>query len=217
MTGKLIRCICGNLFDPARHENCPACDRVYQSPPQTKGNAEVNTRSASNEPAVAPAQDRAVTRIPGWIWKGVGMAAGGLVLLYLFNRPSSDSALQGTEIEPSLQFTESAATPGSVQPGTVDRALVATWIQNVANSRGVAEWVLEIRADGTYIFSSSGPGAAPNHVGSFTAADGRWTLTAQSITWQDEGTYELPTPDTFVMHGKLGTGVWKKRVLAAGK
>jgi hypothetical protein len=81
----------------------------------------------------------------------------------------------------------------------------------------VAEWVLEIRADGTYIFSSSGTGAAPSHVGNFAAADGKWTLTSQSIAWQDSGTYELPTPDTFVMHGKLGTGVWKKRVRAAGK
>ncbi|MGB7931672.1 MAG: hypothetical protein WCH04_05520 [Gammaproteobacteria bacterium] len=173
--------------------------------------------SASKAPAVTPAQGRAGTRPPGWVWKGLGIAAGGLVLLYLFNRPASDGALQSTEIEPPLQFTDFAVTPGSVQPGAVDRALVAAWVQNVTNSLGVAKWVLEIRADGTYIFSSSGQGAAPNHVGNFTAADGKWTLTAQSITWQDEGTYELPNPDTFVMHGKLGTGVWKKHVRAAGK
>ena len=209
MTGKLVRCVCGNLFDPARHENCPACDRAYQPPPQTQGSAEVDTGSAS--------RDRVATRIPGWVWKGLGMATGGLVLLYLFNRPASDGALQGTVLEPPLQVTDSAPAPDSVRPGTVDRALVATWVQSVTSPLGVAEWVLEIRDDGTYIFSSSGQGAAPNHVGNFAAADGKWTLTSQSIAWQDGGTYELPTPDTFVMHGKLGTGVWKKRVRAAGK
>jgi hypothetical protein len=216
MTGKLVRCVCGNLFDPSQHANCPACDRAYQ-PPQTKGSEEVAAGTASKTPAVAPVRGRATTRPPAWLWKGLGIAAGGLVLLYLFNRPGTDSGLQGTVIEPPPQVTDSAVSPDSVQPGTVDPALVATWVQNVTNQLGVAEWVLEIRADGTYIFSSSGPGAAPNHVGNFAAADGKWTLTSRSIAWQDSGTYELPTPDTFVMHGKLGTGVWKKRVRAAGK
>ncbi len=217
MTGKLIRCVCGNLYDPAQHANCPACDRAYQPPPQTKGSAKVTAGTASKTPAVAPVRGKATTRPPGWVWKGLGMAAGGMALLYLLNRPASDGVLQGTVIEQPLQITDSVVSPNSVQPGAVDRALVATWVQNVTNPLGVAEWVLEIRADGTYNFSSSGPGAAPNHVGNFTAADGKWTLISQSIAWQDSGTYELPTPDMFVMHGKLGTGVWKKRVPAAGK
>ncbi len=92
----------------------------------------------------------------------------------------------------------------------VDPALVGVWEQRVPNPFGIARWEMDIRADGTYNFRTEGPGAAPGHAGTFGAADGRWELEAPAIHWADGGAYELPTPNTFVMHGKLGTGVWTK-------
>jgi hypothetical protein len=99
----------------------------------------------------------------------------------------------------------------SAEPlAAVDSALVGVWEQMVPNPLGVARWEIGIGSDGTFTFRSEGPGAALNYVGTFKAIDGRWTLSAPMINWNDEGAYELPTPDTFVMQGKLGTGTWKK-------
>ena len=49
-----------------------------------------------------------------------------------------------------LTFPGSAAT---------DAALVGTWEMMVPNQQGVAHWVWEIRANGTYVFHAEGPGA----------------------------------------------------------
>jgi hypothetical protein len=92
----------------------------------------------------------------------------------------------------------------------IDPAVVGLWELQVPNAQGVARWVLEIRPDQTYHFTSDGPGAAPTHDGAFTAARGHWTLTSQTIDWSDAGTYQVPEPDALVMTGKLGTGYWRR-------
>ncbi len=92
----------------------------------------------------------------------------------------------------------------------VDPALVGVWSQTVPNPLGVARWEIDIGGDGTFAFRGEGPGAPPSYTGTFRTTGGTWTLSAPTINWSDGGTYELPTPDTFVMQGKLGTGTWKK-------
>lgn len=94
----------------------------------------------------------------------------------------------------------------------VDPALVGTWEMPVPNAQGVARWVWEIRADGTYSFYSEGPGAVPPHTGSVTLLHGQWHLQATTglLQWSDGGTYQLGDPNTLVATGKLGTGRWQR-------
>ncbi len=48
-----------------------------------------------------------------------------------------------------------------------------------------------------------------SHAGTFTAADGHWSLQATN-GWHDEGTYTFQSPDVWVVTGKLGTGTWRR-------
>jgi hypothetical protein len=93
----------------------------------------------------------------------------------------------------------------------VDRALVGTWDIQVPNASGIARWVWEIRADGTYDFHADGPGSPPSHSGTFTASRGHYTLVSTTIAWNDTGTYQLMDGnDTMVATGRLGTGSWHR-------
>lgn len=82
---------------------------------------------------------------------------------------------------------------------------------NVPNAGGASHWTFEVLAEGTYIFSSTGPGSVPNHAGSFRADGGSYSLKASNIPWEEVGTYELPTKDTLVIGGKAGKGIWKRK------
>ncbi len=93
----------------------------------------------------------------------------------------------------------------------VDRALVGTWDIQVPNASGIARWVWDIRADGTYDFHADGPGSPPSHSGTFTASRGHYTLISTTIAWNDTGTYQLADGnDTMVATGRLGTGSWHR-------
>jgi hypothetical protein len=93
----------------------------------------------------------------------------------------------------------------------VDRALVGTWDIQVPNASGMARWVWEIRADGTYDFHAEGPASPPSHSGTFTASRGHYTLISTTIAWNDTGTYQLVDGnDTMVATGRLGTGSWHR-------
>lgn len=92
----------------------------------------------------------------------------------------------------------------------VDPATVGIWQMMVPNAQGVATWIWEIRADGTYVFRSEGPGAAPSHSGTFTAWGGQWSLQSTTMDWSDGGTYQMLSQDIFVVTGKLGTGLWQR-------
>jgi hypothetical protein len=90
----------------------------------------------------------------------------------------------------------------------VDPGAVGTWEIVTPTPQGVARWVWEIRADGTYRFRSEGPGAAAPHSGRIEVADGKWALS--SPAWTDGGTYRLVDPNSMMATGKLGTAVWRK-------
>jgi hypothetical protein len=74
---------------------------------------------------------------------------------------------------------------------------------------GPSTWYWDIRGDGTYKFWSTGPGAVPGHAGSITMTQGRWTT--HSPTWDDGGTYAMPTPDRLEATGRLGPGHWQRQ------
>jgi hypothetical protein len=94
----------------------------------------------------------------------------------------------------------------------IDTDGVGNWETTVPNNRGLARWILDIQANGTYHFRSEGPGAARVHQGKMTLGDGHWTLHATRglSGWDDGGTYEFRDPNTLVMTGRLGTGVWRR-------
>lgn len=97
-----------------------------------------------------------------------------------------------------------AAAPG------VDPTLVGTWQMVVPNSDGVAIWVWDVHANGTYSFHAEGPGNIASHRGTFEAAHGTYSLKATTMDWEDRGTYEPPTNNVLRATGRLGTGLWKR-------
>ena len=92
----------------------------------------------------------------------------------------------------------------------VDPGLVGTWELNVPNPDGIARWVWEIHADGTYAFHAEGPGGVPSHSGVFEARDGKYTLRSTTMPWVDEGTYQLIQANILSATGRLGTASWTR-------
>lgn len=92
----------------------------------------------------------------------------------------------------------------------VDSGLVGTWELNVPNADGVARWVWEIRAEGTYAFHAEGPGGVPSHSGVLEARDGKYTLRSTTMPWVDNGTYQLIQGNTLSAAGRLGTASWTR-------
>ena len=90
----------------------------------------------------------------------------------------------------------------------VDRGLVGTWELMVPNADGVARWVWDVHADGTYAFHAEGPGGVPAHSGEFQAGGGRYALRSTTMVWVDSGTYQLTQPKTLRATGILGTASW---------
>jgi len=90
----------------------------------------------------------------------------------------------------------------------VDRGLVGIWQATVPG--GI--WLWQIAANGTYTFRGEATtNEAPSHVGTFTASNGKYTLHAYNIRWDDQGTYTAqPGGDAVVFSGKLGTGTWTR-------
>jgi hypothetical protein len=99
----------------------------------------------------------------------------------------------------------SAARPG-VPPRTVDPALVGLWKLNVTS--GI--WVWQITANGFYTFHSEAPDKTPTHNGVFAASNGKYTLDAFNMQWDDQGTYTMQGSTAVLMIGKLGKGTWIK-------
>lgn len=96
-------------------------------------------------------------------------------------------------------------------PIPVDPAGVGTWETAVSNKRGPARWIWDILSNGTYRFRSEGPGAVGSHEGTITLSNGHWTLhTTRGYLagWEDGGPYEFRDPNTLIMTGRLGTGIW---------
>src|SRR5262249_40864104 len=92
----------------------------------------------------------------------------------------------------------------------VDPGLVGTWELDVPNAEGVARWVWEIHAGGTYDFHAEGPGGVPSHKGVFEARKGKYSLRSTPLSWVDSGTYQLIQGNTLSATGRLGTASWPR-------
>jgi hypothetical protein len=81
---------------------------------------------------------------------------------------------------------------------------VGLWKLNVTG--GI--WVWQISANGTYTCHSEATDNARAHNGTFTASNGKYTLHAIMMDWDDQGTYTMQGAAAVSMTGKLGTGTW---------
>jgi len=127
------------------------------------------------------------------------------LLLRKLNRAPEPVAVKLKAEPAAAPARQAAAQAGS----PVDMAVQGTWMQMVPNPKGMSTWYWEIRADGTYAFWSTGPGAVAPHNGTLLAAEGKWAL--NSPGWVDGGTYQVPNTNTLVANGRLGTGYWHRR------
>lgn len=159
---------------------CMALANPYQPVPNRYGYGTGTTREGAAAEALADCT------------KG-----GGIDCVTVTSPCSSDN--------PSWQSSPLPLPPGG-RPGSVDPNLVGYWKLNV--SSGI--WVWQITANSTYTFHSEAPDNAPSHDGTFTASNGKYTLHAINMPWDDQGTYTLPSSDVMVGVGKLGKGTWYK-------
>jgi len=102
------------------------------------------------------------------------------------------------------------SSPLPLPPGgsaaTVDPNMVGTWELFINPGR----WVWRVAPNGTYEFHSEAMDPTPSNAGTFTASNGKYTLHALSMSWDDAGTYKVQSPGVVVATGKLGTGTWKR-------
>jgi hypothetical protein len=131
-------------------------------------------------------------------------AGEAALLLRKLNRPPELASVKLKQVAASAPTTQ-VSTPAN---SPVDAAVQGTWTQMVPNPKGVSTWYWEIRANGTYAFWSTGPGAVAPHSGTLLAAEGKWALNSPS--WVDGGTYQVPNANTLVANGRLGTGYWHR-------
>jgi hypothetical protein len=103
-----------------------------------------------------------------------------------------------------LRWDSPLPLPPGGQPGSVDPNLVGLWKLNV--SSGI--WICQFSANGAYTFHSEAPDKTPPNAGTFTAVNGKYTLHAITMLWDDQGVYTLQGSGAMVMTGKLGTGTW---------
>ncbi len=95
--------------------------------------------------------------------------------------------------------------PGGVA-GSVDPNMVGTWELFINPGR----WIWRVAANGTYELHSEAMDATPSNAGTFSASNGKYTLHAITMTWDDAGTYKVQSPGVVVATGKLGTGTWRR-------
>ncbi len=102
------------------------------------------------------------------------------------------------------------SAPLPLPPGgtasTVDPNMVGTWELFINPGR----WVWRVAPNGTYELHSEAMDSTPSNAGTFTASNGKYTLHAITMPWDDAGTYKVQSPGVVVATGKLGTGTWKK-------
>lgn len=142
-------------------------------------------------------------------------AAEAALLLRKLNRPPETAAAKVKPVPavasaPVAAVPQAAASQAAAQANSpVDAAVQGTWTQMVPNPKGVSTWFWQIRANGTYAFWSTGPGAVAPHSGTLLAAEGKWAMNSPS--WVDGGTYQVPNGNTLVANGRLGTGYWHRQ------
>jgi hypothetical protein len=207
-TMKLTRCVCGAIYDLLVNESCPHCKNVKMetSPITTQS---LNQDTTPNTQPINSLDKASLIKL-------AKIAAVLLVLAYIV-RISTDwteddivqnDPEQVTEnVSPAEHSTESDYKGNATTfLKSVDPKLVGNWEQYISGVR----WSISITSDGKYQFSTSMPQQIPSHSGTFQAKDGSWSLHSETIMWDDLGSYQTPDPQTFVMYGKLGTGMWKR-------
>ncbi len=101
------------------------------------------------------------------------------------------------------QFDKGTKTDGVAAPATplVDPAIVGSWSSTTAAEKGGATISFGVRSDGAYAWVCIGPGRPLNR-GRIHAFNGRWTLVAENIRFEDAGTYRFPTDNTLELVGR---------------
>ena len=105
-----------------------------------------------------------------------------------------------------VRWSSPLPLPIGVQGGSVDPAMVGTWELFINPGR----WIWRVASNGTYELHSEAMDATPSNAGTFTASNGKYTLHALTMPWDDTGTYKVQSPTVVVATGKLGTGTWRK-------
>ena len=142
-----------------------------------------------------------------WLWRTSAMRDELIVT----------SGFRGRRLVETLVYVPAEPAKPEGKP-TVDPQAVGIWEMTVpTDSGGAHDWYFRIDADGTYAFAPSSAGSAPVHSGTIEIAHGRWSLKSETSDWTDSGTYELPTPDTLSMVGRLGPGEWQRRTPTAAQ
>lgn len=209
MSEKLIRCVCGSIYDPGLETGCPACGakpgaKEPKKPAPKPVPKEPMTPEAITKESAASKQDSVLS--PDLIWKAVllcGLLLGGIFIIHWLG--TSHTSV------PPTSTPMTSDSKAAVAKTTVDSALVGRWAQDVPNAQGVSRWMITIKKDGTLSFTASGPLSPPPYTAVFEAEGGHWNIHAATNGWTDQGTYKVPGDQTFIMTGKLGTGVWQKQ------
>jgi Caspase domain len=139
---------------------------------------------------------------------GPHAAEAALMLRKLSRAPattSSPTTVAAVTAPPGAATTPQAARSTKL----VEAAAQGTWTLLVPNPQGVSTWYLDIRANGSYAFWATGPGAAAPHSGSASFVDGKWSTNSPS--WTDGGTYQFPNSNTMMATGRLGTAAWQRK------
>jgi hypothetical protein len=105
-----------------------------------------------------------------------------------------------------IRWSSPLPLPPGGSAATVDPSMVGTWELFINPGR----WVWRVAPNGTYELHSEAMDNTPSNAGTFAASNGKYTLHALSMTWDDAGTYEVQSPGVVVATGKLGTGTWKR-------
>ncbi len=125
---RLIRCLCGNMYDPARYQTCPECGRPSNrsaaepepdaSAPDSGGQSEPVKSKTAPKPVTGPAP----TPLPSWIWKAVAGALGLLLLAFALKQFIGDDEQQ---VRPAGADSTTATAPIAATSGCQD--IVGKW------------------------------------------------------------------------------------------
>lgn len=189
-TSKLTRCKCGTIYNVLEQNICPECGKAFDA--------------SSSGVLGSPSEEAFRSARPAFSAKTIALTFLTLSLLLLIA-----SYLGKADTNPDSQAKQAFDTPPSnaaPQTTAVDSQLLGVWAQAV----GVEQWFIEIFPEGRYQFAAVGARGVLEHRGTFSTSDSRWTLHSETMNWDDEGTYAVPSSSTFTMQGRLGTGQWRR-------
>lgn len=122
MTGKIIRCLCGTMYDPAQHAACPSCGRepTAPTPPDRKAVPPPVPQRAPERPQAAAGPGR----LPSWGWKAGAGAIGVVALAYLVGIFGGDETPGQSPPGAPLPATQSADRQ---RPASTCAAITGDW------------------------------------------------------------------------------------------